>query len=133
MWRMDSRYITPEWLLRPQFKLWPPQRHRSVQCVVAHVVLYRAQQRRALILHEYIECLRRMKLKMYLQKDRVDYIGSYDCSSANGEGVPLSSLYMDTLMTACKWNASNRRTSVYKTKDMNRQTNNFLTTCIKVF
>jgi hypothetical protein len=49
---------------------------------------------------------------MYQQKERVAYVGNYDCSSANGEGVPISSLYMDALMTACNWmRATKRRAS----------------------
>jgi hypothetical protein len=63
--RMDPRYIPPEWILRLQFQLWPPQHHRAVLWVLARLVLYRAQQRRALTLHEYMDFLRRMKWKMY--------------------------------------------------------------------
>ena len=52
MMRTDLRRIPPEWLLRSQFRLWPPQCHRAVSWVLAQLVLYTVQQRRALTLHD---------------------------------------------------------------------------------
>jgi hypothetical protein len=68
MLRTIPRRIPPERLLRPHFRLWPPQRHRAVLWVLAQLVLNRSQQRRALTLHDYIDFLRRMKWKMYQKK-----------------------------------------------------------------
>jgi hypothetical protein len=58
MLRMDPRYIPPEWILRPHFKLWPPQRHRAILWVLAQLVLYRVHQRRPLTLNDYMDFLR---------------------------------------------------------------------------
>jgi hypothetical protein len=36
---MDSRYIPVGSSLRPQFQLWPPQRHRATLWILAHLYL----------------------------------------------------------------------------------------------
>jgi len=36
--RMDPVWIHNEWTIRPQFKLWPPQHHRAVLWILAHMV-----------------------------------------------------------------------------------------------
>jgi hypothetical protein len=59
MLRMDPRYVPPEWILRPDFSLWPPQRHRAVLWLLAQLVLYRGQQKRELTQHDYMDFLRR--------------------------------------------------------------------------
>jgi hypothetical protein len=77
MLRMDSKYIPPEWLWRLQFKLWPQERHQAIPWVLAHLVLYRSQQRCALTLQDYMDFLRRMKWKIYQQKSRTACVGNY--------------------------------------------------------
>ena len=39
--RIDPAHIPPDWTTRPQFRLWPPQRHRAVLCILAQMVWYR--------------------------------------------------------------------------------------------
>jgi len=49
----------------------------AVLWVLAQLVLYGAQQRLALTLHDYMDLLRRIKWKMYQQKNRVECVGNY--------------------------------------------------------
>jgi hypothetical protein len=46
--RTDPRRISTDWLLRPCFKTWPRQRHRSILWFLTHTVVYQVNQRRAL-------------------------------------------------------------------------------------
>jgi hypothetical protein len=64
MLRSDPKWISTEWLLRPQFKLWPPQRHRAILWTLANPVLYRMQQQRNLTLHDFLVFPRRAKWKI---------------------------------------------------------------------
>jgi len=50
-------------LLRPQFRMWPPKRHRAVLWVLAYLVVYRSQQRPAMTLHEYLHFIHRSKME----------------------------------------------------------------------
>ena len=77
MLRSDPKWIPTEWLLRPQFKLWPPQRHRTVLWTLANLVLYRMQQQRNLTLHDFLDFLRRAKWKIYQQTGRLAWVGNY--------------------------------------------------------
>jgi hypothetical protein len=43
--RTDPRRITADWILRPQFQLWPPQRHQEVLWTLTDLVLYQMQKR----------------------------------------------------------------------------------------
>jgi hypothetical protein len=75
--RMDPRYIPSEWILRPHFSLWPPQRHCAVLWLVAQLVLYRGQQKQELTQHDYMYFIRRKKWKIYQQKTRRERVGNY--------------------------------------------------------
>jgi hypothetical protein len=61
--RIDSKYVPPHWLLRPDFDVWPPQRHRAILWMLAHLVIYRTQAGRALSFDDYMDFLRRSKCK----------------------------------------------------------------------
>ena len=43
--RTSAANIPVEWLVRPQFRLWPPQRHRTVLWVLATCVTFRMNNR----------------------------------------------------------------------------------------
>jgi hypothetical protein len=75
--RMDHRYIPQEWIMRPQFRLRPPQKHRTILWIIAHIALYRGQQRREFTFNDYMDFLRRHKWKMYQQPKRREQIGNY--------------------------------------------------------
>ena len=34
----DPSRIPQDWILRPQFHIWPPQRHRAVLWLLAHIL-----------------------------------------------------------------------------------------------
>ena len=63
MLRTDSRRIPADWCLRPHFQFWPPQRHKAVLWLLAHLFMYRMQQQRHLSLLDYIDFLRRANWK----------------------------------------------------------------------
>jgi hypothetical protein len=44
---IDPAYIPPDWTTRPQFRLWPPQRHRAGVWILAQMVWYRIKESRA--------------------------------------------------------------------------------------
>jgi hypothetical protein len=75
--RMDPRYIPTEWILRPYFSLWLPQRHRAVLWLLAQLVQYRGQQKRELTQHDHMDFLKRMNWKIYQQKTRRERVGNY--------------------------------------------------------
>ena len=41
--RMDPKYILPEWTVVPSFHFSPPQRHRAILWILAHLIYYRTQ------------------------------------------------------------------------------------------
>jgi hypothetical protein len=77
MLRSDPRHIPADWLLRPHFQLWPPQRHRAILWTLANLVLYRLQRQRTLTLHDYLDFLRRAKWKTYQMPGRLKCVGNY--------------------------------------------------------
>jgi hypothetical protein len=70
--RMDPRYIPQEWIMIPQFRLWPPQKHRAIVWFIAHIALYRGQQRRELTHNDFMDFLMRHKRYMYQQPKRTE-------------------------------------------------------------
>ena len=80
MLRTDPRWVPEEWLFRPQFKLWPPKRHRAVLWVLAHFVAFRSQQARNLTPQDYLDFLRRSKWKLYQERNRTKLVGNYLCT-----------------------------------------------------
>jgi hypothetical protein len=54
--RIDERYTTVEWLLRPYFHLRPTKRHRAVLWILVHLVVYRTKQDRLLTMNDWISC-----------------------------------------------------------------------------
>jgi hypothetical protein len=43
--RTDQRWIPEAWILRPQFKMWPSQRHRATVWMITQFVAFRTQHR----------------------------------------------------------------------------------------
>jgi hypothetical protein len=41
--RTDTCWLPDDWLYRPQFQIWPPQRHRAVLWILAHFVAFQTQ------------------------------------------------------------------------------------------
>jgi hypothetical protein len=60
MLRIDQRWISEEWLYRPQFWLWPPQRHKAVLWLLTRLVESRIQRGKLLTTHDYHDFLQRL-------------------------------------------------------------------------
>ena len=77
MLRTDARWIPEEWLLRPHFTLWSPQRQSAVLWVLAQFVGFRSQLERNLTFQYYIDFLRRSKYKFYRKRNQITQVGNY--------------------------------------------------------
>ena len=74
--RTDQRYIPNDWTTRPQFHLWPPQRHNATVWTLAHLVWYITNEHR-LSLTDYIDFLRRARWKAYKRPRQRRIVGNY--------------------------------------------------------
>ena len=54
-----------EWLLRPDFTLWPPKGYRALLWILTSLVIFRTQQQREMTLEDFIDFMRRTKWKLY--------------------------------------------------------------------
>jgi hypothetical protein len=61
--RMDERHIPDEWLLRPDFHIWPTKRHRAVLWILIHLVGYRVKRDNILTMNDFVDFMRRSKWK----------------------------------------------------------------------
>jgi hypothetical protein len=79
MLRTDPRWTPEEWLLRPHFTHWPPQRQRAVLWVLAQFVGFRSHLERNLTFQDYVDFLRLSKYKFYRKRkrNRVTRVGNY--------------------------------------------------------
>jgi hypothetical protein len=77
MLRVDLRYISPEWTIRPAFRHWPARKQSAVLWVLAHLVHYRLQAQRRRSLLDYMDFLRRARWKLYRQARRPLVTGRY--------------------------------------------------------
>jgi hypothetical protein len=77
MLRVDPRCVTDDWLLRPQFKIWPPQKHKAVLRLLARFVDFRCQLGKTLNLQDFHDFLQRSKMKLYQTKNRLQLVGNY--------------------------------------------------------
>jgi hypothetical protein len=74
---MDPVNIPDTWLLRPDFLIWPPQRHRAVLWMLAHMAVYRTTNERTLNKHDYLDFLRRGRWKFHSLPARRRLVGNY--------------------------------------------------------
>jgi len=54
---IHPKHIPGEWILRPTFHHWLPQKQVAIIWIVAHLVAYRLQTQRRLSLTDYMEFL----------------------------------------------------------------------------
>jgi hypothetical protein len=66
--RTDPSLIPDEWLFRPQFRLWPPQRHRAVLWFLATFVEYQGQRGTRTSRHGLHDFFLRSRWKIYQKK-----------------------------------------------------------------
>ena len=64
---MHHKFIPQEWILRPAFLYWPPQRHTAFLRILAHLAQYRLQAHPRLSLRDYMDFLQRSRWKTYQQ------------------------------------------------------------------
>jgi len=69
--------IPNEWLLRPQFYLWPPQRQRAVLWVLSRFVTFRLYRQRGPTLHPLMDFLRRSKWELYQSPSRCRSVANF--------------------------------------------------------
>ena len=62
--KMDPRSVPVEWTLRPDIQIRPPQKHKAVTWILAHLVAYRLQSQRRLSLLDYMDFLRRARWRL---------------------------------------------------------------------
>jgi hypothetical protein len=75
MRRMDPKWIEDDCLLRPQFHLWPPRRHKAVLWTLAMYVTFRSgHERRSL--GELRDYIKEHLWKLYQMKDRQTLVGN---------------------------------------------------------
>jgi hypothetical protein len=72
---MDPRWIPDDWLLRPQYRLWPPPRRRAVGWMIATFVTFRMSREGKSPVRDYGEFLRRSLCQCNRARQRL--VGNY--------------------------------------------------------
>jgi hypothetical protein len=75
--RTSPNHIPPDWVLRPQFQIWPPKRHGAVLWLLAHMVWFRTKECRTLSAQDYMDFLRRARWKANQWPDKSNHVGNY--------------------------------------------------------
>jgi hypothetical protein len=68
--RIDPKYIPADWVVRPYFYLWPPQKHRAVLWILVHMAVYRTQRSQPLTAIDIMDLTRRSRWKAYQRHNR---------------------------------------------------------------
>ena len=69
--------IPDEWILRPQFDIWPNKRNNAILWMITNVVIFRIQQRISLTLHDFMDFLLRTIWKLLNHKRGPNLVGNY--------------------------------------------------------
>jgi len=77
MLRTIPARVPVEWLLRPSFCIWPPQRHRAVLWVLSQFVTFRIHHHPTLTSNDLTDFLRRTKWKMYQTPKKCQRVANY--------------------------------------------------------
>jgi hypothetical protein len=75
-YKPEGHGFSSEWTTRPEFHLWPPQRHNATAWTLAHLVRYITNEHR-LSLTDYIDFLRHARWKAYKMPRRMRTVGNY--------------------------------------------------------
>jgi hypothetical protein len=75
--RMDQRWITDTWVLRPQFKLWPARRHGATLWMIAQFMVFRTQRKSDRKIPNIINHLQQALKMVYLHKKGLQLVGNY--------------------------------------------------------
>jgi hypothetical protein len=74
---MDPSHIPKEWILRPQFHIWPPQRRGAILWILVHMVWFRMRESPTPSAKEYSDFLQRARCKAYQSTGRRHQVGKY--------------------------------------------------------
>jgi hypothetical protein len=77
MIRKDPRYIPKEWVLRPHFNLWLPQKHRAILWALVQLAIYRTQHTCTPTKRDFMDFLRRSRWKTYQGPNWRETLGQY--------------------------------------------------------
>jgi hypothetical protein len=77
MLRTTPHRIPDDWLLQPQFQIWPPKRRRAIIWTLAQVIMFRTQQARTLTLQDFMDFLQRSRWKLIRTIKGRDSVGNY--------------------------------------------------------
>jgi hypothetical protein len=77
MLRTTPNQIQDDWILHPQFQLWPPKRRNAILWVLANIALFRTQQQWHLTLHDFMDFLKRSRWKQLCSKRAKESVGNY--------------------------------------------------------
>jgi hypothetical protein len=69
--------IPDEWLMHPQFTMWPPKRRRAILWIMANVIHFRTQQRWHLTLQDFMDFMLRSRWKLTQTKRGRESVGNY--------------------------------------------------------
>jgi hypothetical protein len=75
--RTDPKWIVEDWLSKPDFTFWPPQRHRAVAWMLANMVYFTTHTHKEVTLQEYLDYLQRTIWKAYREERRMRQISNY--------------------------------------------------------
>jgi len=75
--RMDPKYILPQWAVRPSFHFRPLQRHREILWILDHMLYYRTEHWHRLPTIDYANLMRRARWKAYQTIRRLEKVGNY--------------------------------------------------------
>ena len=74
--RMDQRHIPDDWCLRPQFLLWPPQRHKAIDNMDISTRCQLPNAAATPVTIDYIDFMRRAGWKSYQETSRMQRVGN---------------------------------------------------------
>ena len=77
MLRVAPKNIPHDWLIRPQMKLWPPQRQRAVLWLLARYVSFTIERRRSQNPIELMDFLKRSRWKLYQSSHRKKQVANF--------------------------------------------------------
>ena len=75
--RSDAYHISDDWPLRPQFNLWPRQRHGAVLWILAFFVYFRVQHADQPTLLDYADFTRRARWKAHSLQQHLQRVENY--------------------------------------------------------
>jgi len=96
MLRTTPNRIADDWIMHPQFQIWPPKKHRAILWTLANVIIFRLKQKTNLTLQDYVDLLQRSRWKLMRPEKERELVGNYltvlEAGGGGGGGGYLSNL-----------------------------------------